>query len=256
MLTTIVNGLKKTLPAKLVDELLEAYQEAKENFYSGGLRLSAVAGGRFCEAALRLLEFITTGKFTDINRQINADKLILALRNLPNGSHPDSVRLHLPRAIRVVYDIRSSRDNAHLADGIDPNLQDATLVVSVLDWILAELVRLHHNISPNEAQQLIDALIVRRVPVVQDFDGFKKVLNSELQASAFVLVLLYECGSQGATLEQLSSWVRPNMRANLVRTLRQLTDDRAFLHYTGTKYMITKAGIAEVENRKLHGSAI
>jgi hypothetical protein len=39
---TVASGLKKSLPSKLVDELLEAYEEAKQNFYVGGLRLSAV----------------------------------------------------------------------------------------------------------------------------------------------------------------------------------------------------------------------
>lgn len=256
MLDTIANGLKKTLPSKLVDELLAAYQQAKENFYSGGLRLSAVEGGRFCEAALRLLEFVTTNKFTDLNRQLDADKLILSLKDIPTVQQPASVRLHIPRAIRVVYDIRNSRDNAHLADGIDPNLQDATLVVSILDWVMAEFVRLYHNVSANEARDIIEALVVRRAPVIEDFDGFKKVLNPNLQASAYVLVILYECGQMGATFQELSSWVRPKMRRNLGRTLDQLVHDRAFVHDAENKFIITKSGIAEVEKRKFHGRSI
>jgi hypothetical protein len=49
-------GLAATLDSALVDELLDAYEEAKSNYYLGGLRLSAVEGGRFCEAAFRLLQ--------------------------------------------------------------------------------------------------------------------------------------------------------------------------------------------------------
>jgi hypothetical protein len=85
--------------------------------------------------------------------------------------------------LRVVYDIRNTRDAAHLADNIDPNLQDATLVVSVLDWILAEFVRLHHNVSPDEAQKLVEELVTRVAPVVQDFSGFLKLLNPNLGAT-------------------------------------------------------------------------
>lgn len=120
---TVASCLKQTLPAKLVDELLAAYEEAKQNFYLGGLRLSAVEGGRFCEAAFRLLEHITAGKSTPLNKQLDTDKLILALSNLPTAASLDSIRIHIPRALRVVYDIRNKRDAAHLADGIDPNLQ-------------------------------------------------------------------------------------------------------------------------------------
>ncbi|MCW5689797.1 MAG: hypothetical protein KIT76_14725 [Pseudolabrys sp.] len=252
----ISKGLKQKLPDRLVDELLAAYQEAKENFYSGGLRLSAVEGGRFCEAALRLLEFITTGHFTDVNKQLDAERIFQKLKDHSADRFPASVRLHMPRAIRVVYDIRNSRDNAHLADGIDPNFQDATLVVSVLDWIMAEFVRLfHENVSADDAKIIIDSLVERRVPVIQEFDGFKKVLNSKLKASPFIMVLLYECGEAGATFTDLYSWVRPQMRQNLQRTLNQLVDKNAYVHFSGKRYILTRSGAAEVEKKKLHGES-
>ena len=130
MFSQIRAGLVKHHTARIVDELLEAYLEAKEEFYSGGLRLSEVEGGRFCEAALRILEERTTGKYTPLNKRLNAETIMLDLSNIASGSQPDSIRLHIPRALRVAYDIRNNRDAAHLADGIDPNLQDATIVAS------------------------------------------------------------------------------------------------------------------------------
>jgi hypothetical protein len=117
-------GLASVHDKKLVDELLEAYVEAKRNFYLGGLRLSTVEGGRFCEAAFRILEERTTGKFLPLGKQLDVERLRNTLQNLPPASHSDSIRLHIPRALRVVYDVRNNRDAAHLADGIDPNLKD------------------------------------------------------------------------------------------------------------------------------------
>ena len=86
------------------------------------------------------------------------------------------MRIHIPRALRLVYDIRNKRDVAHLGDGIDPNLQDATMVASVLDWVLAEFIRLYHNVTANVAQQLVSEIVTRAVPVIQDFNGFPKSL--------------------------------------------------------------------------------
>src|SRR5437879_1481412 len=131
-------GLVRSFDAKLADELLEAHSKAKENFYLGGMRLSAVEGCRFCEAAFRILQQITAGSFDPIGKQIDSEGIINRLSKIPTGAAPDSIRLHIPRALRVVYDIRNKRDAAHLADDIDPNLQDATLVASMLDWVLAE----------------------------------------------------------------------------------------------------------------------
>src|SRR2546425_26603 len=150
MRAAVEGQLSAKLDAKLVHELLEAHSEAKRNYYLGGLRLSEVEGGRFCEAAFRLLELIGFKAFTPLGKQLDTERLMERLRGLPAANHQDAVRLHIPRALRLVYDIRNKRDAAHLADGIDPNLQDATLVVSVIDWVLAEFLRLYHNVTPDE----------------------------------------------------------------------------------------------------------
>jgi hypothetical protein len=84
-------------PEQLVNELLSAYCDTKHNFLLSGLRLSAVEGGRFCEAALRLLEHATTGSFTDLKRPLDSDGVIKALANLPHGKFPTAIRLHIPR---------------------------------------------------------------------------------------------------------------------------------------------------------------
>lgn len=251
MRSTIQSQLASSLPSKLVEELLQAHAEAKRNLYLGGLRLTEVEGGRFCEAAFRLLEQITQGGFTPLGTQLNTEKTIQQLEKLPKGSYPDSVRIHIPRALRLVYDIRNKRDAAHLADGIDPNLQDATMVISVLDWVLAEFIRLYHNVTADVAQQLVDQIVTRAVPVIQDFNGFLKVLKPNLAVSDHCLVLLYQRGEQGATYKEVENWVRPQMRANLGRTLNGLAERKDLVHFDGSRYFITRLGQKEVEARHL-----
>ena len=247
--STVREGLVMALEQTLVDELLAAYQEAKTNHQLGGHRLSAVEGGRFCEAAYRILEDVTTGSFTPLGRPLNSDQLARQLAALPVGSAPASIRLHIPRALRVIYDIRNSRDAAHLADGIDPNLQDSTLVVAILDWTLAEFVRIFHDVEPADALHLITGLVTRSVPVIEDFDGFLKVLNPKLRASDHCLVLLYHRDRVGATREELSRWARPKMRTNLARTLSRLEHSLAFIHSDRERYRVTAAGKREVDTR-------
>jgi hypothetical protein len=252
MLHQIEAGLKKHLNAKLVDELLAAHQDAKHNFYLGGLRLSEVEGGRFCEAAFRLLQEATTGKFTDLGTSLNTTKIIADLANSPLAKAPDAIRLHIPRALRVVYDIRNTRDAAHLGDDIDPNLQDASLVISTLDWVLAEFVRIYHGVSADEAQMIVDGLVTRKVPAVEDFDGFLKVLKPKAKVSEYLLLVLYERATEGASFEELQSWVRPSTRPNLRRTLNSLVHKDAQIHEGKGRFFLTKLGRAEVERRNLH----
>lgn len=243
----IRGGLTATYDAVVVDELLDAHEEAKSNFYLGGLRLSAVEGGRFSEAAFRMLQQRAYGQFDPIGQQLDTERIITRLGNVAPTAQPPSIRLHIPRALRVVYDIRNTRDAAHLADGIDPNVQDASLVVSVIDWVLAEFVRLHHNVAADAAQRMVQDLSTRKAPVIQDFDGFLRVLRTDLSASAHVMVLLYQRGTEGASYEELETWARPPMRHNLKRTLIRLADTNAWVHNAGNIYQLTYTGTQEVE---------
>lgn len=174
------------------------------------------------------------------------------LSNVPREEAHDSIRLHIPRALRVIYDIRNSRGAAHLGDDIDPNLQDATLIVSTMDWVMAELVRLYHNVSAGEAQDIVDELVTKEVPAVQEIDGHPVILK-ELQPRDQALLMLYRAGSErGATLDELAEWLRVERKHNLKRRLQRLDEQRLVLEHPGTgRFHITKNGIRRVEERKL-----
>ena len=205
MRKAIESQLAVSLDTVLVRELLDAHEEARRNFYLGGLRLSEVEGGRFCEGAFRILEQITTGKWTQLGKQLNTEKLIDRLRTLDGSKFTDSVRLHIPRALRLVYDIRNKRDAAHLADGIDPSLQDATLVISTINWVLAEFVRMYHGVSAHEAHRIVDDIVARTVPIIQDFDGALKVLNT---GSERVSIVLCSYTIEGLTVHRSLNLIR------------------------------------------------
>ena len=85
------------LDERLIDELLEAHNEIKQSFYLGGHRLTGVEGGRFAEAAFRILEETTTGAFTPLGQSLDTERAIRTFAQLPKGSQPDSVRLHSSR---------------------------------------------------------------------------------------------------------------------------------------------------------------
>jgi hypothetical protein len=164
---------------------------------------------------------------------------------------PDAVRMHIPRTLKLIYDIRNKRDAAHLGDAIDPNLQDATLVVANMDWVVAELVRLHHNVSADEAQRIIEDLVKKEVPAVEEIDG-QPVILSDLQPRDQALLMLYRAGAAGASLDQLASWLRAPRKDHLRDRLDKLdADTRVLRHPTTGRYHITAKGIGDVEKRGL-----
>jgi len=236
------------MPSELVDEVMAAFTEAKRRFYRDDLRPSEIEGARFSEAVFRVMEWAATQAYTPLGKDL--PKVPTLMGKLEQAtSAPESVRFHIPRTLRLIYDVRNKRDVAHLADGIDPNQQDATLVVRNMEWVLAELVRLYHSLPAKEAHALIVDLVSKDVPLVQVFDGFPRVLKA-LKASDHQLVLLYWRGAAGANFEELHAWARASMRANLRRTLKAL-DDKDLVHLQGNTYILTHLGESDVEKRKL-----
>lgn len=236
------------IPTELVDELVEAFAETKRRFYRDDLRPSEIEGARFCEAVFRTLEWATTQTYTPLGDTLSKVPTLMARLEQATAAS-DSVRFHIPRTLRLIYDVRNKRDVAHLGDGIDPNQQDATMVVRNMEWVLAELVRLHHNVSAQEAHAIIVDLVSKDVPLIQEFDGFPRVLK-QLKASDHFLVLLYWRGVEGATYDELHAWARAPMRANMKRTLKAL-DDKNLIHLKGDRYVLTHLGEDDVEKRKL-----
>jgi hypothetical protein len=126
-----------------------------------------------------------------------------------------------------------------------------SLVTGALDWVLAEFLRLYHNVSADEASRMVNDIVTREAPVVQDFNGFLKVLTPNLGPTDRCLVLLCHRGREGATFEELSNWVPPRMRGNLRRTLTTLCDTKDEVHFDGSRYQITQLGERDVESRRL-----
>lgn len=247
----IENELRaRGVPEDLVRESLVSYLEIKRRFYLSDFRPSAVEGGRFSEAVLRILEWFTTGSYTPLSAShFKADKVMNDLASISASAQPDSVRLHIPRTLRVIYDIRNKRNTAHLSDGISPNLQDSSLVVSCASWVVAELIRLFHVASPEQIQETMDRLVARDVPLIQVINDRPRILT-DLRASDHVLVLMYWSDVCPVQLPQLKSWLPESMRGNARRTVNQL-HDKHVLHVEGESIWITRKGEQEVVSRHL-----
>jgi hypothetical protein len=242
--------LQGGIPESLVDQLLETYVEQKRRFHLGDHRPQAVEGGRFCEAGFRIVQHECGLTVTPLSKNLPgiSDSTLAQFENATNA--PDSARFHIPRALKSIYNIRNKRDAAHLADGIDPNLQDATLIMANMDWVMAELVRLHHGVPASEAQQIIEDLVTREVPAVQEIAG-QPVILTDLQPRDQALLMLYRAGAEGATIDELLGWLPTTRRDHLRNRLKKLQENKlVHMHANGNVYL-TIRGTREVEDRNL-----
>ncbi|ULN46485.1 hypothetical protein MI170_24820 [Mycolicibacterium goodii] len=235
------------MPADLVAEVIAAYEEAKTRFHRRDYRPSSVEGARFSEAVFRVLQWAATGTYTPLSD--NLPKVPTLLGQLAQvTSADDSVRIHIPRTLQAVYDIRNKRNVAHLGS-IEIGLQDSGLVVHILDWVMTELVRLYHNVPAAEAQKIIEDIVKKEVPAIQVIDGFPRLLK-DVPGTDHILLLLYREGAGGVDKAQLCNWLPEAHRRNFARNVKRL-NDRHHIHPSGDRIFLTDLGITEVESKGL-----
>lgn len=220
------------LPKDLAVAIGSTYQAMMDHFLKEEWDDAQVDAGRFCEAALRYLEWKLKGSFTPIDGKSKPNRKSVVGAAKSDTSLAPSLRSQVPESIELTMDFRNNRNSAHLGN-IDANKLDATTVVSNVTWIMSEIVRLETQKPPDDVQVLIDRLAERHVPLIQTVNGQPIVLQPTLGASDRALVILYQQGTPLA-LPTLRKWVgyanATRFRGNVIKALQK----RAFVHVDQT----------------------
>ena len=192
MLKQIRQQLEQTFNKELLDKLFESYQLAYENYYQNKHRPCCSEAGRFAEIALRMLQEATVGKYIPLGQPIpKFSNEVMKLENTDRTKFPESIRIQIPRTLQVVYDIRNKRDVGHVSGDIDANFSDATFSLVSINWIMTEFIRIYYTSDITTAQNLVSLIVKIRIPLIQDFNGFLKILKPDLKLPAKVLAFLY-----------------------------------------------------------------
>jgi hypothetical protein len=169
-----------SIPKDLRDELFAEYRAIIQNYAEHRWSPTELSAGRLCEVVYSILNGYGSGAYPA--RASKPSDFVGACRRLESHSNvPRSFQILIPRTLPALYEVRNNRGVGHVGGDVDPNHMDATFVVSASNWMLAELVRVFHNLSILEAQQLVDAIAERRVPLIWQGDDVKRVLNPKIE---------------------------------------------------------------------------
>lgn len=192
-----------------VDALVNHFQRGVEGYHHGKWETALAKHAKFLEAVLKAL-VAEAGLPPQTGRQFKVDTAINSLGALPTGTIDDSIRLTIPRVCRFIYDITSNRGGRHDPDAIDANEMDATAVLSICAWSLAEMVRYSQKQGdPDSAKLAVDSLMKRRYPFVEEIDGRAYVdLKSAKSARDLGLLILWHKGAFRISREELAEAIR------------------------------------------------
>ncbi len=212
------------LPATLAKDLLDAYEEIVTNFAESRWEPSELNGGKLCEAVFTIIDGYMCGKYeARASKPRNMPAACLAFEQKYAGAHR-SPRIQIPRMIVALYEIRNNRGVGHAGGDVNPNQMDATAVLYLSKWLMAELVRLLHNLTTDEATEIVDALVEREVALVYKWGDKRRVIKLGLTWRQKVLLLL--AGVTEADEADLVQWLEHKRVSDLRKdTLRPMHAD-------------------------------
>jgi len=208
---TSLQGALAKIDTKFRQRIIGAYLELKKRYsearYNSDWDSSGLSAGKFCEAVFRHLQHTLTGGSIPFGKHIpNFADECRKLITLPETAGHESLRVIIPRALVFLYTLRGKRGIGHVGGDVEANQIDAETVVRTCDWVICELIRIHHDLSLEEAQDLVDAIAVRTIPDIWEVAGKKRVLRTDLSFKDKVLLLLYSDPQSGVLIEDLYQW--------------------------------------------------
>jgi hypothetical protein len=244
------SSILPSIPADILSRLEQTYTEIKHHFRGSRWEPSELNGGKFCEVVIRLLEWHTSSPQTYTPFGTSIRDFGQATRRFETlTSFPDSVRFHIPKLLNALYTIRNKRGVGHTSGDVDPNHMDASLVVAMTDWIMAEVVRIFHVVSTADAQVIVESLVSKQVQSVWEVDGKHRVLDPKLSYTDKMLLLLYRHHPKPIAEADLMDWTEHSNSSVFRRDVLKRCHERKLVEYSSDKRQVflSPIGLVYVE---------
>jgi hypothetical protein len=180
------------LPQGLRDSIVESLNVITRNFRERRWEPAELNGGKLSEVVYTVLKGLVDERFpAKPSKPRNFPDACKTLESADKDRFPRSVRIQIPRMLIALYEIRNNRGVGHVGGDVDPNEMDALVVLEMAKWIVAELVRIFHQIDVKAATEVVTLLVERTIPIIWPVDGKLRVLNPDLSKKDQMLLVLY-----------------------------------------------------------------
>jgi hypothetical protein len=170
------------------------------------------------------------------------------LEQLDSSRYPRSLRVQIPRILVALYEIRNNRGVGHVGGDVNPNAMDAAFVLSSSKWLIAELIRVFHNVDTEEAERAVEMLVERTLSVVWQIGDVRRVLVPGLSMKDKTLLLLYHA-SGWIDEKSLITWVEHSNPSVYRRDILDKAHRARLIEFekTAMRATISPFGISYVE---------
>lgn len=251
MLPTLKIGndeILSPIPKSLRLDLFDKFNHITINYRENRWEPSELNGGKFCEIVYTIIKGYIDGIYpTTASKPPDFLQSCRSLELLPS-SYSRSIRIQIPRMLIALYEIRNNRGVGHAGGDLNPNKMDATCIMYMSKWILAELIRIFHNVDTETAESSINILMDRTLPVVWQIDSKIRVLNPSTTMKEKTLLILYQ-SPNNVKEQDIVNWVEHSNSSIYRRDILRPLHKEKLIEYDENIRQITISprGIAYVE---------
>lgn len=235
------------IPEGLRKPLIEEYEKLLTTYFERRWSPTELSAGKFCEIVYTILHGIGTG--THASSPSKPRNFVDACRRLESlsGFSNRSLRILMPRMLPALYEIRNNRGVGHVGGDVNPNSMDANITVSNVQWIMGEFVRVFHNLPIDQAQNVVDIIVERKIPLVWDNGSIKRILDTSISIPDQILIFIGLSNGKVST-NKVFEWLDYGNRSYFNKTLKKHHKERKIeLSSDGSKVEILPPGTKKVE---------
>lgn len=241
LIRELQDSLSNSIPKELVDRMFNNFEEAIENYLINKFDSVVMNAGKFVEANIRVLEYMSTEEYTPMSQKLGGFTQTM-LNKFEQEAHGEPYRTLIPRALYSMYCIRNKRGGIHLSATV-PSKLDATKLIQDMKWVIFEHAIANSAISENSLPPLLNAFSSPLSQVVWDIDNTKRVLSTKLSCRDQILVLL--CTSSSMSVTDLLEAIEYKNHSRFKQIIASLHKQR-LINYSAGRCTISPTGKSEI----------
>jgi len=240
----ITKILESAADLKLIQAILNQYTNIASVFYIGKYEEVLVKAGKFAELVYQMLDYIIRG------RNANSPDFNRIDKRLEEATSKElidpSFRSLVTPSLRLIYKFRNSRDGAHISD-IVANRIDAQMVLQLVKWIIAEMIRIYSNLEITKCMELVEDILRVDTPVIFKKNNIQLVLR-DFSAYNQILAHLYYSVNHSMEEKKLKEIMKHSPNISVQNTTTSLKNSIMRKHVIRQNGMctITPLGIEHI----------
>ena len=243
----LVTALSSVIHPQLAQSIIDEFVELEEAFMARKWKAAELDGGRFAELASRIVYSTDSGNVS-LTKDVDSCLKYIDNEQVSHSFPERQASIHLAKVLRAIYKLRSQRGAVHVTPHYTANEIDSRLILEMVRWTLAELLRIFVSNDREAIAQTIKELAQFPFPLIRMFGDEAFLQATNFTTEEEILAHLF-FAADGLTQRELTRII-PKDQSGVSRAIKKLQAAKSReIKIVNDKLRLTDIGMSRIENR-------